>query len=240
MRNKKIILISACFILISFFIAPFSLAAEKTKLYLATVSYDQGSIYIENVTVKEGYLLQQEKKIKDQGYIIKLIGFSEEVLEEVNFAINREISPRPPLEGEEELGMIILEEAKQLVTVPYHNNGRLLQVYAKDSDEMLAEKNISALAQMCGDSVCQEQENFSSCPEDCGATAVDGYCNQAQFSQDSDCGAQMNENENSIENKIQEDSLSMIWKIIIISAILLICVIIITVVIIKKRKNNNV
>jgi hypothetical protein len=66
-----------------------------------------------------------------------------------------------------------IDEAPISIKVPYKNEYKTLQV-AK-SGEILLEENISFLC--LEDGICQEKENYISCPKDCPAAGNDNICN---------------------------------------------------------------
>ncbi|MBI2663818.1 hypothetical protein HYX10_00565 [Candidatus Woesearchaeota archaeon] len=66
-----------------------------------------------------------------------------------------------------------------LVSAAYFRDGALIRLSAPDG-ATLAEIDVLRFANVCGDNICQDQENYGSCSEDCPAGTADGYCVELQ------------------------------------------------------------
>jgi len=209
----------------------FTYAAEN-KVYVAEIQYNQGEVTIDRVFVREGQASPVHSTVTYE-YRLELISFNDEILESVPFNILRYISARPPLPGEEAQDNIILEEAQEVVFIPYHINGKLIRLYNNKDNKLLNEESVEYFADLCGDNICQNHESFLTCEQDCPAASQDGYCNQEEFNQDPDC--QKGELEaKTLWQKIMDNKI-----IVIISSIIVICVIIMIAVyyfLVRKRK----
>lgn len=58
---------------------------------------------------------------------------------------------------------------------PYYSTGKLLEIYDLEG-EKLDEISLAPFAEVCGDGVCQEHENFLQCSLDCPLTLSDDIC----------------------------------------------------------------
>lgn len=186
MKQKIIFL----FFTIVIFILPLSFkAAETERIYLVEVNYEKGQVSFGEVSTKLGYAPEPEKKerMSQNQYWIELESFSGQILEQRLFSIQLEIFLPPPLEGDDaKNGSVILEQTTHLVILPYYSDGKLLKLY-DTSKNLLSQKNVGFLAQVCGDGACQDHESFADCPEDCSSLGKDDYCNENELKNDPDC-----------------------------------------------------
>ncbi len=52
---------------------------------------------------------------------------------------------------------------------------------------LLDERDIGFLADVCGDGICQDHESYNDCSKDCPISGKDDYCNEEKFAEDPDC-----------------------------------------------------
>jgi len=87
----------------------------------------------------------------------------------------------------EGLGRIPATTAKMLV-LPYFKNVAKLEIAEKSGNKKLS-VNLGFLAQLCGNNVCDPNESFGDCPQDCKSGQKDNYCDkQKDGICDPDCG----------------------------------------------------
>ncbi len=165
----KIILIPILFLFAMFPLFSFTVKAEE-KIYLIEIKYDKGNISFGNVSTKLGYASEPEKPdfMEKDKYWIKLNSFSEKDLEKRMFSIPLEIFQEPPLEGDvtSRNGLITLEQTEYLMALPYYDSGKTLSLY-DDKMNFVVQKDISFLANPCGNGICEKNETYKNCGKDC-------------------------------------------------------------------------
>ncbi|MDP3899741.1 MAG: hypothetical protein Q8Q23_01530 [bacterium] len=191
MWKKNLFLITALASLLLINVS--AVAAQSQQIYLIKISYQQGDVEIADVSIKQGFVPAPERleEMNPDRYVVQLSSFSGEVLEERMFSIPLQVVSEPPKPGESvilEEEVRTLETTDHLVILSYHQDGKEIKLYNSDKSELLDETNISYLAQVCGDGVCQEHENYIECRNDCPTSVIaDGVCDDKIFFEDPDC-----------------------------------------------------
>jgi len=83
------------------------------------------------------------------------------------------------------------EQAKGSFTVqmPYFATAKRVNIYDTNG-KMVISVDVSQFARLCGDNICQANENYGNCPNDCRSGIKDGYCDRARDGVcDTDCSA---------------------------------------------------
>lgn len=173
MRNITVLLLTIIFL------PNIALAAEKQDILKIFVHYDRGQANIESIEVGAGFVPGKKGiDVTAPVYWLEAIADNGELLERKEFNIHLEIMPEPPLPGEEyepDSHPLLLEETMELVIIPYFPNIKWLNLY--DANRNLIEKqDVAYLSQVCGNGICQNNENNSTCPSDCLADEKDAYC----------------------------------------------------------------
>ena len=210
-------------------------APAKNRIYVIQIDYNRGQVSFGEVSTKLGYAPEPERKeqLSQNQYWIELESFSGQILEQRLFSIQLEIFSPPPLEGDDDKnGPVILEQTTHLVILPYYSDGKLLKLYDANKN-LLREKDVGFLAQVCGDDVCQDHESFADCSKDCSSFGKDDYCNEDELNNDPDCQNLQ---------KISVKKLSgQAVKIIIfgIAVIIIIIAVAVYLYFVKKKKREN-
>ncbi len=153
MKIKRIILI----LLLVFLFTNIVYALERERVYQITLKYDKGTITKENLIVTMGFPEHRKIHLEDD-YRLEAISFDNKILYTTYFNFPLEIFAEPLAEWfdeegnqiyfptEEESGHIILDEATQLLVIPYFKDGKQINIYDKD-DSLVLEIDISYLAE---------------------------------------------------------------------------------------------
>lgn len=230
---KKIFLHSLVLVLFSFISLP--IFAQKQQIYYVTVNFDQGNVKIEDISVGDGYLPgENEVDNQQENYWLELISFTGEILETKQFNIHLQISFEPPSEEDtydRASGTANLDQQEEVIIIPYHKDGYLLNLY--DANRNLLEiKDVSYLAERCGDGACQDEESYENCQQDCPPAGKDDYCNMDKINEDPDCApiveAQKQNNQINSEERgfLEKNKLWFIGLGVFLLAVLLIIVIV--------------
>lgn len=207
--------------------------AQMPSVYYVTVDYDQGSVKIADVSMGTGYASDKNVDVNQPFYWLELLSFSGETLEDKQFNIYLQISYEPPVEGEANTvgGTAVLDRQKEIVILPYHKDGYVMNLYDANRN-LLGTKDVTYLADICGDKICQEHESYENCQQDCPPAGKDDYCNMDKINEDPDCApiveAQKQNNQINSEERgfLEKNKLWFIGLGVFLLAVLLIIVIV--------------
>lgn len=227
-------------ILILIFLLPnFLFAAETQDILYVAVHFDHGRVNIENLEVGFGFVPEKtEINPNAPAYWLEIIADSGEVLVKKQFNINLEIMLEPPLPGEEYDSYIhekILEETTELVAVPYFPNLKWAYLYDGNYN-FLEKKEIAYLSQICGNGICQNDENYVTCPNDCKENGKDGYCSPGMEKTDTDCFAK---GEFVNTTTFKNNSNIFILTIIIIIFLIIVLLLLFGYLFVRRKRNIN-
>lgn len=162
-----------------------SMAIESQKLYLINIELvDENRLISNYITVSEGYM--DDLRIQpDDGYLLELISFNNEILfsRKFDFPV---LTYAPPPEWFDEKGNQIyfpdsdeklLERPDSIILkIPYFQNGK--EIVISRNDEKILNIDVSVFANICNNNgICDGSESFRSCPQECDSSAQDGFCN---------------------------------------------------------------
>ncbi|HOX30439.1 MAG TPA: hypothetical protein P5080_05745 [Candidatus Paceibacterota bacterium] len=176
------------------------LASGQEKSYLLSVDYKNS-----DYTVSEVSLLNA--KAPDRGYEpetgfrCEIVSVGDEILDTFKFS-NPKIQCSDSFGKSEEGGCKENESGQFSFQLPYYDTGSQINIYDAN-DKMVLSADISDFAKLCGDNVCEENENAGTCPSDCRSGVKDGVCDRVKDgtcdpdcakSADPDCSAAANYN----------------------------------------------
>lgn len=215
----------------------FAVKAEGNKIYLIPLNYNKGIISFGEITTKLGYVppsANDQAADKSRQYQIEVISFSQQILESKVFSFSLTVMPAPPLSGEKFFkdSPATLDEATELIILPYHKDGQELKVYDSNK-KLILSKDIAYLSDVCGDGICQAHESNVDCAKDCPPAGKDDYCNLEYKAADPDC-ANFPAGQTNTENK--NNTKIYIFAISIIAVLLLSTFVFIW---IRRRNSNN-
>lgn len=203
----------------------FSVSGQE-KSYLLAVDYKNG-----NYTVSEVSLLDAKAPDRgnqpETGFRCEIVSVNDEILDSFKFN-------NPNLQCSDSFGTVaeggcIEKEAGQFsMQMPYYETGSQINLY-DSNDKMVLSVDISDYAKLCGDNVCEENENAGTCPSDCRSGVKDGVCDRVKDGTcDPDCA-----------KSADPDcaSAASYTYLIVIAVVLLLAVI--GLIVWKKRKDGN-
>lgn len=152
------------------FLPNLAFAAQQQDLLKVFIYYNKGQANFTSIEVGSGFI-PGEKNIDRSAPVfwLEVIADNGEILIRKEFNIHLEIMMEPPLPGDEhELDSreLLLEETTELVIIPYFFNVKWLNLYNANRN-LLEKQDIAYMSQVCGNGVCQNNEDNSTCPNDC-------------------------------------------------------------------------
>jgi len=85
-------------------------------------------------------------------------------------------------------GCVSKDKSSFSIEVPYYENGIGIAIFRPDGKSYYI--NTIGFAKLCGDNICESNENYATCPQDCRSGVKDGYCDGvADGTCDPDCFA---------------------------------------------------
>ncbi len=224
-----------------FFVFVGDVKAENTKNYFVKVNYHLGTATFGDVYTRESGAVSSNSGIVDDNfqYIVKLVSYDGEVIEEEGFNMVIDFSYSEINEKGEEVGKMVKEKhVEHLQVIPYHIDGARLMLYDANK-HLIDQKDISSLAETCGDGKCAEYENYLLCKKDCSPDGEDGFCNGEQADKDPDCRVSENEKNEKNTLLISEKSIKNSFFIPIVVVFVIIIVFIVMFFIRNKQRNQE-
>ena len=217
---KNIILILA------FLLIAFPAKAEESKIFFVEAVFNQGRLDITDVISKNGTAPAPQKEAEMEGlrYWVMLVSFQGDILEKRQFDISFEVFDDPSMQS---------DKINRFLSLPYYPNAKSIMLTDMNGN-MMAQKDIGYLADLCGDNICEDHESFADCPKDCKAAGKDDYCNPEKINEDPDCGT--------IKNGVKETKEGNNGKKIIFLTITILSAIIVIVgglILYKRRYKEN-
>lgn len=161
------------------------ISIEKDRIYQVFLKYSDNNISLDSIIVTVGFY--DKNPIQQGDYQAELISFSEEILYTIYFDFNLETSASALPEWFDEDGTQIyfpgksltLNETTEQVIIPYFSNGKKINIYDPNNAKVL-DIDVAYFADVCGDNICQDHENYGSCSLDCSSGSYDDYCDGAE------------------------------------------------------------
>jgi len=170
MVEKSWVFIGVCLASLILGLSVVHAQSHENKVYLIDLNYDAGVLSLNDVVTKAGFPPETPSQ-STQAWRIDLISFQDQVLYSSTFDIPNVLLQVPPLEGEPAGGgPIILENLNFSIIVPYYPNGRDVNIFANNGTLVLS-ADVSQFASCNLDSICEHNENYQTCPEDCAPVA---------------------------------------------------------------------
>ena len=188
----KIRIIIFSFFLSCFFVFPMhACAADQPKQsYFLNVAYDNNDYKLKEISVIPG--LAPDRRVQPQnGYQCDLVSFNDEILYSFKFDLTKTICSDEKAEGKNEQisGCKTMDQGNFSLIIPYYQSGKNINIYNPDG-KMIFFADVSGFAIICGDDICQTNENFGTCLQDCQSGIRDSYCDKAKDGIcDPDCSA---------------------------------------------------
>jgi hypothetical protein len=167
--------------------------------YFLTIDYDKDNYSVQGVELTDGgasdFKLQSDGKFR-----FEVASFSNESLFSSQLYLEKRIcgdTVLDPVTQKVSGGCRMLEKGTLSLSIPYYPNGKSINFYDPAGKLILA-VDISDFADLCGDGICQENENAGTCQSDCRSGASDKYCDKLEDgvcdpdcaeAEDQDCSA---------------------------------------------------
>lgn len=167
-------------------------AADQEKSYLLSVDYDKKNYSVDEISVINAAAPDRNSQ-PETGFRCEIVSMNDEILYSFNFG-QPNIQCGDNFDSNQKIvsgGCAEKESGTFSLAMPYFKTGKLIAIYDQN-DKMVLNVNTSDYAQLCGDDVCQANENFGICPSDCRSGIKDSYCDKAKDGVcDSDCTANL-------------------------------------------------
>lgn len=200
---RCILAAAATFFLLAICFAGTVLAEEKKttdRMYSVVMNYTKGLVDLEGITLLNKKA--QERSDREEGkYTLNVTAMDGQLLETFKFNVpNVVCTDAPSADGKMEGGCREVDKAKFTLEVPYFANGKVIDVYGPDG-KLAMSADVSNFSDLCGDGICQKNENYKTCQKDCRSGIADGVCDEVadgtcdpdcKDSQDPDCGKKTN------------------------------------------------
>ncbi len=150
-------------------------AAGQAESYLLSVDYNKDNYTVQGITLIKAQAPDQNSQV-EKGFRCEIVSVNDEILYSLNFgAPNIQCSDTF---GKEASGGCTAKESGEFsLQLPYFKTAKLISIYDQN-DKMVLAADVSSFAQLCGDNICQENENALTCPQDCKSGIKDGICDR--------------------------------------------------------------
>jgi len=143
------------------------------KSYVTNINYLGGELSIEEVYVVNSTPLNTKGESDYTGIVSDFEG---KALEVFKLKLPRNwysfYNPAGDTKGHIAITPQIFEYT---LNIPYFNTGALLELYDLENTKV-EEIKLSPFAEVCGDNICQENENYLTCEQDCSLSEKDNVC----------------------------------------------------------------
>ncbi len=133
----KLALLSALMLLSSTILVR-NVDASEEKVYILSLNYVKGDLFLDNVLVKLGY--SPDRKIQpDTGYMAEVISFKGNTSHFFKFGVpNVMASDSFPPDGEPTGGINHLDKVDFALVIPYSGNGKAINIYDENGTKKLS------------------------------------------------------------------------------------------------------
>jgi len=194
MLNKKLLFKSLLGLLIvSLAVLPLiSQAAASDKflrrIYSLTIDFDKTGYAAREVSLVNGKAPDRATQ-PQTGFRCEVVSANDEILYSFLFNLPDVLCSDSFLKTGNTGGCAKKDEGSFTLVIPYYSTGRNINIYDL-SGKMVLFADISEFARICGDNICQANENNGNCSKDCKSGISDNYCDGIKDGVcDSDCSS---------------------------------------------------
>lgn len=204
--------------------------------YFLTIDYDKDNYSVQGVELADtgasDFKLQADGKFR-----FEVVSFNNESLFSSRLYLEKKIcgDSIDPVTQERSGGCKALEKGSLSLSIPYYANGKTINFYNPAGKLVLA-VDISDFAKLCGDGICQENENAGTCQSDCRSGASDKYCDKLK---DGVCDPDCAEEEDQDCAAVKGVNLMQVVIIGVFLSILIVAAAFAVYMIRKKRSSQN-
>lgn len=232
MKTKIKCLVIMVAISISAIVTANSVFSFENEIYWISLNYDRGDISLKDeISVKIGYA-PDIKMQPEAGYKSEVVSFDNNILYSFKFRVpNMQCSDfLDPATKQVSGGCISLDQTSFVLTIPYFTAGKVINIYDMGGKKVFS-TSIEHLARKCGNSICQEDESYKTCSQDCLSGSKDNYCDKIK---DNKCDPDCAEKEDADCKSSGEIDIAIVY--ILFSALV---VIIVLLIVYRKKKLNR-
>lgn len=151
-------------------------ASEKSfdQIYNLTIDFDKTGYEAREVSLAKGTAPDRNTQ-PQTGFRCEVVSANDEILYSFLFDFPDVVCSDSFLPTGNTGGCVKKEEGSFALIVPYYSTGRNINIYDL-SGKMVLFADISEFARICGDNICQANENYGNCSKDCKSGIRDNYC----------------------------------------------------------------
>ncbi len=155
----------------------FSAATDAAnQSYYLGIDFSKDQYSVNEVSVLDTKAPDHKVQPQD-GFRCDVVSANDEVLYSFRFAVPNVVCTDTFGKGDGTNGCQTKESGGFSLLMPYFATAKLISLY-DPSDKMVANADVSRFAKICGDNICQENENALTCPQDCKSGTKDGICDR--------------------------------------------------------------
>ena len=163
--------------------------AATQKSYNLELSYQNGGLGAKSIVLED--LPAPDRRVQPQGgWLCEIYSIENKVIASFKFLIPVTTCRDVSVDGDKWGGGCQTNQQTDFnLIAPYYPNAVSLAVYSPWGEQAFAVDTIK-FADLCGDNVCEANENYLTCPGDCRSGVKDGVCDRvADGVCDADCPA---------------------------------------------------
>lgn len=153
--NKKRCMLLIC---VSIILSSFNVFADLQKVFVLELNYNKGMIK-ENSLYVTPIFYNEEKDQPVDGYLLNLISNQDKELFRLNFYFPLEVYDIP--------GKFFLDQVNITLYVPYTKEAKNIEIFNPNGEQMLNINIERFVKNVCGDLICDIEENYEKCSMDC-------------------------------------------------------------------------
>lgn len=152
-------------------------AVPIDQSYIANINEDSGNLNLDRIYVTNS---TSEEVIQKFNYLGRILSFDNQILLDFKIALpTQAIYDHSPQEeasvNPNEAGSVAITRQNYTFNIPYFRNGKTFEMY-NASGSKVDSIHLAPFAEMCGDGICQSQENYLECSADCKLENKDNLC----------------------------------------------------------------
>lgn len=162
-------------------------AAATEKSYNLGLVYRNGRLSPKEI-VLEDFAPRDHRVWPQDGWLCQMLAVDGAVIDAFNFSLPVvECRDQAGAQGGLEGGCAAGDAADFNLSVPYYANGAAVAVFDPDGNLAFTADTVK-FADLCGDDVCEQNENYLTCAKDCRSGVRDGACDKVgDGTCDADC-----------------------------------------------------